>query len=54
MRALKSVRVRFLGKEAGCTALFDAGFGVTVIQRRFFEESFGAAWPTLEKPIKLY
>jgi len=51
---LKRVRVRFLGKEASCTALFDTGSGVTVIQRRFFEESFGAAWSTLEKPIKLY
>jgi hypothetical protein len=54
MRALKSVRVRFLGKEVSCTALFDTGSGVTVIQRKFFEESFGAAWSTLEKPIKLY
>jgi hypothetical protein len=54
MRALKRVRVRFLGKEASCTALFDTGSGVTVIQRKFFEENFGAAWSTLEKPLKLY
>jgi hypothetical protein len=51
---LKRVRVRFLGKEASCTALFDTGSGVTAIQREFFEESFGAAWSMLEKPVKLY
>ena len=51
---MKRVRVRFLGREASCTALFDTGSGATAIQREFFEESFGAAWSTLEKPVKLY
>jgi predicted aspartyl protease len=54
MRALKNVVIRFLGKEVSCTALFDTGSGVTAVQRSFFEESFGAKWSTLDKPLRLY
>jgi hypothetical protein len=54
MRALKNVGIRFLGKEVSCTALFDTGSGITAVQRKFFEENFGAKWLTLDKPIKLY
>jgi len=54
MRVLKDVRVSFLGREVSCTALFDTGSGVTAVQRIFFEESFGAKWSTLDKPMKLY
>jgi len=36
-RALKDVRVGLLDREVGCTALFDAGSGVTAVQRGFFE-----------------
>jgi len=35
-------------------ALFDTDSGVTAVQRIFFEESFGAKWLTLDKPMKLY
>jgi len=54
MRALKNVRVRFMDREVGCTALFDMDSGHTVIQRAFFEKSFGANWSKLPKPIRLY
>jgi len=54
MRGLKNVVVRFLGKEVSCMALFDRGSGVTAVQRSFFEESFGAKWSTLDKPLRLY
>jgi hypothetical protein len=54
MRALKNVIIRFLGKEISCMALFDTGSGVTAVQRSFFEESFGAKWSTLDKPLRLY
>lgn len=54
MRVLKTVKVEFMGKRVDCTALFDTGSGVTVIQRFFFEKSFGAKWLRLSKPIKLY
>jgi len=54
MRALKNVGIRFLGKEVSCAALFDTGSGITAVQRKFFEENFGAKWLTLDKPIKLY
>jgi hypothetical protein len=54
MRVLKSVGIRFLDREVSCTALFDSGSGITAIQRKFFEESFGAKWLKLAKPIKLY
>jgi len=54
MRALKTVRVRFMDKEVDCRALFDTGSGYTVIQRTFFEESFGACWSKLPRTIKLY
>ncbi len=43
-----------MGKDVACTALFDTGSGVTVIQRRFFEENLGTKWVRLEKPLKLY
>jgi len=54
MRALKDVKIKFMGKEASCTALFDTGSGYTVVQRVFFERSFGANWSKLPRPIKLY
>ena len=54
MRVLKSVGIRFLDREVNCTALFDSGSGITAVQRKFFEESFGANWLKLGKPIKLY
>jgi hypothetical protein len=54
MRVLKSVGIRFLDREVNCTALFDSGSGITAVQRKFFEESFGAKWLKLGKPIKLY
>jgi hypothetical protein len=54
MRALKNVGISFLGREVSCTALFDTGSGVTAVQRALFEESFGAKWLTLDKPMKLY
>ena len=54
MRALKNVRIKFMDKEVSCTALFDTGSGHTVVQRAFFEKSFGASWSKLPKPIKLY
>jgi hypothetical protein len=34
--------------------LFDAGSSYTVVQRAFFERSFGASWERLSKPVKLY
>jgi hypothetical protein len=54
MRALKRVGIRFLDREVNCTALFDSGSGITAVQRKFFEESFGAKWLKIVKPIKLY
>ena len=54
MRALKNVRIKFMDKEVSCTALFDTGSGITVIQRSFFEENFGTKWLRLDKPLKLY
>ena len=54
MRALKNVVIRFLGKEISCMTLFDMGSEVTAVQRSFFEESFGAKWSTLDKPLRLY
>ncbi|MCS7367607.1 MAG: hypothetical protein NDF52_06990 [archaeon YNP-WB-062] len=54
MRALKNVVVRFLDREVSCMALFDTGSGVTAVQRSFFEESFGAKWSMLDKPLRLY
>jgi hypothetical protein len=54
MRALKNVKIRLLDREVSCTALFETGLGVTAVQRSFFEESFGAKWSTLDKPLKLY
>jgi hypothetical protein len=54
VRALKKVVVRFLDREVSCMALFDTGSGVTAVQRSFFEESFGAKWSMLDKPLRLY
>jgi len=51
---LKNVRVRFADKEAECQALFDTGSGYTVVQRAFFEESFGAGWSKLPRAIRLH
>ncbi|MEM2363684.1 MAG: retropepsin-like aspartic protease [Candidatus Nezhaarchaeales archaeon] len=53
MRASKAVELEFMGERARCTALFDTGSGVTVIQRAFFEEVFGAKWLRLSRPLKL-
>jgi len=54
MRVLRSVRVRFMGVEVECMALFDTGAGVTVVQRGFFEKSFGGGWLRLGRPLRLY
>ena len=54
MRALKNLRIKFMDKEAGCTALFDTCSGYTLIQRTFFEKSFNANWSKLPEAIKLY
>jgi hypothetical protein len=43
-----------MGMEAECTALFNTGSWVTVIQRSFFERNFGSSWYTLERPLRLY
>jgi hypothetical protein len=53
-RALKDVKIRLLDKVVDCTALFDTGSGVTALRRSFFEESFGAKWLALDKPLRLY
>jgi hypothetical protein len=53
LRVLKRVRVKFMGMEAECTALFNTGSWVTVIQRSFFERNFGSPWYTLERPLRL-
>jgi hypothetical protein len=47
------MKVEFMDMEAGCTALFDIGSWVTVIQRSFFEKNFGGPWYTLERPLRL-
>jgi hypothetical protein len=54
LRVLRRVRVKFMGIEAECTALFNTGSWVTVIQRSFFERNFGSSWYTLERPLRLY
>jgi hypothetical protein len=54
LRVLRRVRVKFMGMEAECTALFDTGSWVTVIQRSFFERNFGSSWYTLERPLRLH
>ena len=54
MRALKTVRIKFMGKEISCIALFDASSSHTVIQRAFFERNFNANWSRLPRAIKLY
>jgi len=54
MRALRTVRIGFMDKEVDCSALFEAGSGYTVLQRKFFEENFGSRWSKLPRTIKLY
>jgi len=54
MRALKAVKLRYMGKEVDCTALFDTGSGITAVQRAFFERHFGANWLKLERPRRVY
>jgi len=54
VRAVRNVRVKFMGEEVECLALFDSGSGVTVIQRIFFEKNFGVRWLRLSKSLKLY
>jgi len=54
LRVLRRVRVKFMGMEAECTALFNTGSWVTVIQRSFFERNFGSSWYTLGRPLRLY
>lgn len=51
---MRNVKIRFLNREVDCIALFDTGSGVTAVRRRFFEESFGAKWLMLDKPLRLY
>jgi len=53
VRALRTVKVKYMGKEVECQALFDTGSGITAIQRAFFEEHFGAGWMKLEKPRRV-
>jgi hypothetical protein len=53
VRVLGSVKVRFMGREATVTALFDTGSSVSIIQRRFFEKVFGSSWSVLEKPLRV-
>jgi hypothetical protein len=53
-RALRNVKIRLLDREVDCMALFDTGSGVTAVRRSFFEESFGAKWLVLDKPLRLY
>jgi len=54
MRALKTVKVKYVGREVERLALFDTDSGITAIQRAFFEEHFGASWLKLEKPRRVY
>lgn len=54
LRVVKEVRVRFMGREAVATALFDTGSGYTVIKKGFFERAFGPSWSPLPRPVKLY
>jgi len=54
VRASRNVKIRFMNREVSALALFDSGSGVTVVQRTFFEKSFGTAWLRLGKPLKLY
>jgi len=54
MRALKPVKLRYMGKEVECTALFDTGSGITAVQRAFFEKHFGVEWLRPEKPRRVY
>jgi hypothetical protein len=54
LRARKTIRLKLAGKEVERTALFDTGSSYTVVQRAFFERSFGASWERLSKPVKLY
>lgn len=54
MRAVKNVKLRFMNREVECTALFDTGSGYTIVQRNFFERSFGSSWSRLPRAIKLY
>lgn len=54
MRASRNVKIRLMNREVEALALFDSGSGVTVVQRTFFEKSFGITWLRLGKPLKLY
>jgi predicted aspartyl protease len=53
VRVLRSVRVKFMSREATAIALFDSGSSVTIIQRRFFEKVFGSTWSILEKSLRV-
>jgi hypothetical protein len=53
-RALKDVRVGPLDREVGCTALFDAGSGVTGGSAGLLRGGFGARCLALDKPLRLY
>jgi len=54
VRTIRNVRIRFMGREVECLALFDSGSRVTIVRRDFFENSFGTSWQRLSKPFKLY
>jgi hypothetical protein len=54
LRARETIRLKLAGKEVERTALFDTGSSYTVVQRAFFERSFGTSWERLSKPVKLY
>jgi len=50
----KAIKLVLAGKEVECRALFDTGSSYTTVQRAFFEESFGASWERLKRPVGLY
>jgi len=51
---LKTVKMRYTDRGVERLALFDAGSGVTTVQRAFFEKHFGAEWLRLKKPRRVY
>jgi len=51
---LKTVKMRYADREIERLALFDAGSGVTAVQRAFFEKHFGAERLRLGRPRRVY
>jgi len=54
MHVLEKIKIKFMGKEVECEALFDIGSNYTIIQRKFFEKHFGKSWIKLPREVKLY